>query len=60
MPPPSSPDLRRFTRQADRVVAAVGRRNTLTADRLKPDAIMIDVGMNRVADDDHPTAGQYG
>jgi methylenetetrahydrofolate dehydrogenase (NADP+)/methenyltetrahydrofolate cyclohydrolase len=28
-------------------VAAVGRRNTLTADMVKPGAIVIDVGMNR-------------
>ena len=33
--------------QADVVVAAVGRRNTLTADMVKPGAIVIDVGMNR-------------
>ncbi len=35
------------TRAADIVVAAVGRRNTLTADMVKPGAIVIDVGMNR-------------
>jgi methylenetetrahydrofolate dehydrogenase (NADP+)/methenyltetrahydrofolate cyclohydrolase len=29
------------------VVAAVGRRNTLTADMVKPGAVVIDVGMNR-------------
>jgi methylenetetrahydrofolate dehydrogenase (NADP+)/methenyltetrahydrofolate cyclohydrolase len=40
-------DLGRHTRQADVVVAAVGRRNTLTADMVKPGAIVIDVGMNR-------------
>ena len=40
-------DLGRFTRQADVVVAAVGRRNTLTAGMVKPGAIVIDVGMNR-------------
>ena len=43
----ATPDLGRFTRQADVVVAAVGRRNTLTADMVKPGAIVIDVGMNR-------------
>jgi methylenetetrahydrofolate dehydrogenase (NADP+)/methenyltetrahydrofolate cyclohydrolase len=42
-----TPDLGLFTRQADVVVAAVGRRNTLTADMVKPGAIVIDVGMNR-------------
>jgi len=43
----ATPDLGVFTRQADVVVAAVGRRNTLTADMVKPGAIVIDVGMNR-------------
>jgi methylenetetrahydrofolate dehydrogenase (NADP+)/methenyltetrahydrofolate cyclohydrolase len=42
-----TPDLALHTRQADVVVAAVGRRNTLTADMVKPGAIVIDVGMNR-------------
>jgi methylenetetrahydrofolate dehydrogenase (NADP+)/methenyltetrahydrofolate cyclohydrolase len=32
------------------VVAAVGRRNTLTADMVKPGAVIIDVGMNRKDD----------
>ncbi len=40
-------DLKRHTLQADIVVAAVGRRNVLTADMVKPGAIVIDVGMNR-------------
>ncbi len=40
-------DLAAFTRQADVIVAAVGRRNTLTADMVKPGAVVIDVGMNR-------------
>jgi methylenetetrahydrofolate dehydrogenase (NADP+)/methenyltetrahydrofolate cyclohydrolase len=40
-------DLALHTRQADVVVAAVGRRNTLTANMVKPGAIVIDVGMNR-------------
>jgi methylenetetrahydrofolate dehydrogenase (NADP+)/methenyltetrahydrofolate cyclohydrolase len=43
----ATPDLARHTRQADVVVVAVGRRNTLTADMVKPGAIVIDVGMNR-------------
>ena len=43
----ATPDLGLFTRQADVVVAAVGRRNTLTAGMIKPGAIVIDVGMNR-------------
>ena len=40
-------DLAHHTRQADIVVVAVGRRNTLTADMVKPGAVVIDVGMNR-------------
>ncbi|MDP9109046.1 MAG: bifunctional methylenetetrahydrofolate dehydrogenase/methenyltetrahydrofolate cyclohydrolase FolD [Pseudomonadota bacterium] len=43
----ATPDLGYHTRQADIVVAAVGRRNTLTASMVKPGAIVIDVGMNR-------------
>jgi methylenetetrahydrofolate dehydrogenase (NADP+) / methenyltetrahydrofolate cyclohydrolase len=43
-------DLGVHTRQADVVVAAVGRRNTLTADMVKPGAIVIDVGINRKDD----------
>src|SRR3569833_2278935 len=42
-----TPDLGYHTRQADVVVAAVGRRNTVTADMVKPGAIVIDVGINR-------------
>ena len=42
-----TPDLGYHTRQADVVVAAVGRRNTLTADMIKPGAVVIDVGINR-------------
>ena len=40
-------DLGSHTRQADVLVAAVGRRNTVTADMVKPGAVVIDVGMNR-------------
>ena len=40
-------DLKSHTLLADVVVAAVGRRNTLTADMVKPGAVIIDVGMNR-------------
>ena len=40
-------DLKKHTLQADVVVAAVGRRNVLTADMVKPGAVVIDVGMNR-------------
>jgi methylenetetrahydrofolate dehydrogenase (NADP+)/methenyltetrahydrofolate cyclohydrolase len=43
----ATPDLSAITRQADVVVAAVGKRNVLTADMVKPGAVVIDVGMNR-------------
>jgi methylenetetrahydrofolate dehydrogenase (NADP+) / methenyltetrahydrofolate cyclohydrolase len=40
-------DLGAITRQADIIVAAVGKRNVLTADMVKPGAVVLDVGMNR-------------
>ncbi len=40
-------DLAFHTRHADIVVAAVGKRNVLTRDMVKPGAVVIDVGMNR-------------
>jgi methylenetetrahydrofolate dehydrogenase (NADP+) / methenyltetrahydrofolate cyclohydrolase len=40
-------DLKAMTLQADVVVAAVGKRNVLTRDMVKPGAVVIDVGMNR-------------
>jgi len=46
----ATPDLGHHTRQADIVVAAVGKRNMLTADMVKPGAVVIDVGMNRTDD----------
>jgi len=48
-------DLAKHTRDADVVVAAVGKRNVLTADMIKPGATVIDVGMNR--DDDGKLCG---
>ncbi len=43
-------DIGHHTRQADVVVAAVGRPGTLTAGMVKPGAVVIDVGINRKAD----------
>ena len=40
-------DLAAVTRSADILVAAVGRRNLVTADMVKPGAVVIDVGTNR-------------
>lgn len=43
----ATPDIGYHTRQADVIVAAVGKRNVLTANMVKPGAVVIDVGMNR-------------
>ena len=40
-------NLKEHTLQADVIVAAVGRRGLLTADMVKPGAVVLDVGMNR-------------
>jgi len=40
-------DLAHHTRQADILVAATGKRNIVTADMIKPGAVVIDVGINR-------------
>ncbi len=45
-----TPDIGRFTRQADIVVAAAGRPRTVTADMIREGAVVIDVGVNRIAD----------
>jgi methylenetetrahydrofolate dehydrogenase (NADP+)/methenyltetrahydrofolate cyclohydrolase len=43
-------DLARYTRDADILVAAIGRPGFVTADMVKPGATLIDVGINRVTD----------
>lgn len=43
-------DLAAVCREADILVAAVGRPKMITADMVKPGAVVIDVGINRVAD----------
>ncbi len=47
-----SSDLATITRQADILVAAVGRPRLVTADMVKPGAAVIDVGINRIAGPD--------
>jgi methylenetetrahydrofolate dehydrogenase (NADP+)/methenyltetrahydrofolate cyclohydrolase len=49
-----TPDVGRFTRDADIVVVAAGRPNTLTGDMLKEGAVVIDVGVNRIPDPTKP------
>src|SRR6202042_1413991 len=43
-------DLPSFTREADILVAAIGRPDFVTAEMVKPGATLIDVGINRIAD----------
>ena len=43
-------DLASYTRQADILVVAAGRAQTVTGDMVKPGATVIDVGVNRVPD----------
>lgn len=43
-------DLPSITRQADVLIAAIGRAEFVTADMVKPGAVVIDVGINRVPD----------
>lgn len=49
-----TPDIAKFTREADIVVVAAGRPNVLTGEMLKPGAVVIDVGVNRIADATRP------
>jgi methylenetetrahydrofolate dehydrogenase (NADP+)/methenyltetrahydrofolate cyclohydrolase len=46
-----TPDLPAVCREADILVAAIGRAGFVTADFVKPGAVVIDVGMNRVTDE---------
>ena len=43
-------DLVEHTRRADILIAAVGKAQMITADMVKPGAVVIDVGMNRIPD----------
>ena len=49
-----TPDVSVYTKTADIVVVAARRPNTLTGDMLKPGAVVIDVGVNRVPDATKP------
>jgi len=46
----ATPDLKVHTLQADVVVAAVGKRDLITRDMVRPGAVVLDVGMNRTED----------
>jgi methylenetetrahydrofolate dehydrogenase (NADP+) / methenyltetrahydrofolate cyclohydrolase len=45
-----TPDIAKFTREADIVIAAVGRPEVITADMIREGAVVVDVGVNRVED----------
>ena len=45
-----TPNIAEITRQADIVVAAIGKPNFVTEDMVKPGAVVVDVGINRVED----------
>jgi methylenetetrahydrofolate dehydrogenase (NADP+)/methenyltetrahydrofolate cyclohydrolase len=47
-------DLPAITRQADILIAAIGRPEFVTADMVKEGAVVIDVGINRIEDKSHP------
>jgi len=49
-----TPNIAQVTRSADILVAAIGRPRFVTADMVKPDAVVIDVGINRLADPSDP------
>ena len=46
----AAPDLREFTRQADILIVAVGRPEVIRGEDIKPGAVVIDVGINRIDD----------
>ena len=48
-------DLQAITRQADILIAAIGRPHFITAAAVKPGAVVIDVGINRIPDDSKPS-----
>ena len=49
-----TPNVAQVTRSADILIAAIGQPRFVTADMVKPDAVVIDVGINRVADPSSP------
>lgn len=45
-----TPDIRKYTLDADILIAAIGKPKSITAEMVKPGAVVIDVGITRVAD----------
>lgn len=50
----AAPDVSYYTRQADILIAAIGKANFVKADMVKEGAVVIDVGINRIPDSSHP------
>ncbi|MDQ3996158.1 MAG: bifunctional methylenetetrahydrofolate dehydrogenase/methenyltetrahydrofolate cyclohydrolase FolD [Gemmatimonadota bacterium] len=51
-------DLGAHTRRADILIVAAGRPRMVTADMVKPGAVVVDVGVNRVADPERKSGGR--
>jgi methylenetetrahydrofolate dehydrogenase (NADP+)/methenyltetrahydrofolate cyclohydrolase len=51
-------DLTIFTKQADILIAAIGKPNFITAEMVKDEVVIIDVGINRVEDPNSPKGYQ--
>jgi methylenetetrahydrofolate dehydrogenase (NADP+)/methenyltetrahydrofolate cyclohydrolase len=50
-----TPNIAEITKQADILIAAIGVPNYVKRDMIKSEAIVIDVGMNRIVDNENPT-----
>lgn len=46
----AAPDVSVYTKQADILIAAIGRPNYITADMVKDNVVVVDVGINRIDD----------
>ncbi|MCB0743308.1 MAG: bifunctional 5,10-methylenetetrahydrofolate dehydrogenase/5,10-methenyltetrahydrofolate cyclohydrolase, partial [Ignavibacteriae bacterium] len=46
----AAPDISYYTKQADILIAAVGRANLITKEMVKENVVVIDVGINRIKD----------
>jgi methylenetetrahydrofolate dehydrogenase (NADP+)/methenyltetrahydrofolate cyclohydrolase len=51
-------DIPRFTRQADILIAAMGKAECITGEMIRPGAVVIDVGTNRIADPSAPNGSR--
>ena len=47
-------NIKEITRQADILIAAIGKPKAITSDMIKPDTVVIDVGINRINDEGKP------